>query len=93
MYYNTTNEQGDFLAQNKIDVGDQDKLVYDVFRRKGGYLSSHDVEDILDKAGMKTVRSSVVRAINTLTKAGLLEKTGVKKIGKYGKPVYLWKMT
>jgi len=60
-----------------------------VFEKENRPLTSHDVEDILEG---KVVRSSVVRAINTLTKRGFLEKTSQKAVGKYGKLVYLWRM-
>ena len=86
-YYNTTKLEGSELREAKKTASLQDQKVLQLFE-EGTEMTSHDVEDILKKYP----RSSIVRSINTLTKAGLLIKTNKQKIGKYGKLVYLWRL-
>lgn len=89
-YYNTVGVAGSELREYVVVSEDQDCLIYDIFLiRPGQFLSSHEVEELL---GGKILRSSVVRSMNSLTKQGKIEKTHIKKVGKYGRPVYTWKL-
>lgn len=88
-FYNTTNEQGQILADFKGRANKQDSLVLDVFARNSDReFTSHDIGEILGQFP----RSSIVRSMNTLEKNGRISKTHNKVIGKYGRPVYTYKL-
>ena len=91
-FYNTVGDTGDELKKNERITALQDQHVLAVFRKvPDSHLSVFDVMRGLTAYGYpEMLRTSVGRSMNTLTKQGLLMKTKVKKLGKYGRNVYTW---
>lgn len=90
IFFNTTREVGNNLKTYTDQADRQDKMILRLFLESPvKELTSHDVESML--LG-KVVRSSVVRSMNTLTRKGFLEKTNMKRMGKYGRACYIWRL-
>lgn len=89
MYYNTTNEQGQTLIDFQQAVKMQDKFILTLWRKsKFQELSPERFEAVMPHTPLTSIR----RAFNDLENAGLIEKTGRKAIGKYGRNVNLYKL-
>ena len=90
-YYNTTNEEGIHLKNAWDKVRKQDLRILSLFKHHGKtmHLSPWDVQrQLKDNLPITSIR----RAMNTLTKDKLLEKTDLKMKGPYGKPSYCWRL-
>lgn len=91
MYYNTTNEQGDALLENKRTANLQDTKIFRLFRTTPrSKRGASDVHQIL--FGNGTPITSVRRSLNTLAADGKIEKLDEKQIGPYGRPEHLWRL-
>ena len=92
MYYNTTNEKGEKLAEYKEKAMTQDEIILDWFsytsKRQQGLTPSNVQRYALSNAPLTSVR----RSMNTLTKQGKLMKTDVKREGIYGRLEHVWKL-
>lgn len=90
-FYNTTKERGDRLAEliGKAET-QEDKVaaLFEVFPEMN--FTPFDVQKYALPAAPVT---SARRAITNLTKAGVLMKTNVKQLGKFGRHCYTWKLT
>ena len=90
-YYNTTNESGPQLAAFKQEAQTQDQAIYEVFK-SGAKLIPFEVQTILSKKGIDWPVTSIRRSINTLAEEGLIENTGERRLGKYGRNNYVWQI-
>lgn len=86
MYYNTTHEKGQILAEYERKAISQDEALYRIFCMYGT-VNPSAIERITGWP-----RSSISRSLNTLTKDGRIEKTEKKMKGKYGRPEHIWKL-
>jgi predicted transcriptional regulator len=91
MWFNTIKLTDKALKDAFEKAKNQDKKVLIIFKDKGS-LTSHECHTIFEKIDESVPFSSIVRAINTLTKNGLIVKTSEMRVGKYGKPNYIWKV-
>lgn len=88
-HYNTTAETGQMRMRFEVAAGKQDAAVLEFFRDFPGEYSPSEIQkNVLPKAPLTSVR----RAMSTLTKKGLLEKTDAKRMGPYGRPEYKWRI-
>ena len=92
-YYNTTQERGQSLACNWAKTAKQDDLVLLIFAtNKEALFTPFEVQTILRDDYEKLFPiTSIRRSINTLTEREALEKTTLKRKGRYGKSNYCWK--
>lgn len=89
-FYATVPTTRDELRAYRSKAGDQDLRVLSFFRAHPGELFSQ--EQVHERVMPAAPRSSVCRAINTLTKAGFLEKTPLTVIGSQGRRVHTWRL-
>ena len=90
-YFNTTKLRGDLLQKYVDRASDQDTVIMEFFMR---YPESEFTPCYLWSEGILRLSpiTSVRRSINTLTKAGILEKLDHKVTGIYGRPVHVWRL-
>ena len=94
MYYNTNNETGETLQSSRnatMKQEDQILGIFQAFPNEG--LTPFDIEDFARNQEVNWPITSIRRAITDLTNAGKLTKTDVKKMGRYGKNVFTWKLS
>lgn len=90
-YYNTTQEEGQQLIQFEENAEVQEKLVLEFFKKHPAYaFTPYECMDFLRLPDVPI--TSIRRSITDLTGKDLLIKTGKKKIGKYGRPNFTWKL-
>jgi hypothetical protein len=90
-YFNTTNEKGSALRENRQKAETQNEKILAYFKKRPGeHLSPTDLwMNLFNKSCPIT---SVRRSISDLTADCLLEKTDRTKIGTYGRKEYCWKL-
>lgn len=88
-FYNTIHLQGPELAAAKAQTADQDSRVLEIFR-KGGKLTPVDAWEAYCRDFPAPPLTSIRRSITVLTGQGKLQKLAEMKMGKFGKPNYLW---
>ena len=94
-YYNTTRLSGPELAEAITTAKGQDAAVLALFRAYGSLSPSLAWEHYKARAPASRVfvpLTSIRRAISTLTKAGLLEKTDIQVPGEYSVPEHVWRL-
>lgn len=90
-YYNTNNESGAELKKSWKTTEAQEDIILAYFKINPDKLfSPDDIYSLFDPT--KVPITSIRRSITNLTTDGYLEKTGVQKIGRYGKFCYCWKL-
>lgn len=91
LFYNTTGLTDAQVKKQKKKRKKQNERIYKFFfRHPKGYYTPFEVQML---AGMMYAPlTSVRRAINTLTRAGMIDKTTRKKPGGYGVPNYTWRL-
>lgn len=88
MYYNTNKLNKEMLIAAEQITARQDKRILELFASQpNDLIDSHTIEYAVGYP-----RSSVVRSLNTLMRASLIDKTEKLAIGKYGKPVHLYEL-
>ena len=89
MYYNTNDETGDTLQNSRVHSENQKDIIYRVFQANPSLpLTPFEIEAAV---GRNWPITSIRRAITDLTSEGLLEKTDIKRLGKYGKNTFCWR--
>lgn len=92
MFFNTTNEVGEMLADRKIKTSKQNAEILAFFTLYHYHtFTPADVHHHLTTMGKVYPLTSVRRGINTLTNENFLYKTTEKRSGMYGVPNYCWK--
>ena len=88
-YYNTTNVQGDLLAEYKSKAKTQNEKIEELFRTRRRFLMTPSFvqKTILPNAPVTSIR----RAMTNLTELGHLEKTDKTFKGPYGRPEHAWR--
>ena len=90
-YYNTNNETGDTLTRSRSTVNNQEEDIIAVFTsRPGRKMTPFDIQD---DVGHHVPITSIRRAITDLTEKGLLSKSDVMKLGRYGKMNHCWELS
>lgn len=90
IYYNTTSFTEDQLRSYINNAENQDKAIYRVIKFYGRKkMSPSDVASYFPKWPITSIR----RSMNTLMKIGLIEKLEETKIGIYGRPEHLFKLS
>lgn len=91
IFYNTTHMSEAELMIRRLATSRQNTAIYKFFQdNPQGYFTPFEVQRY---AGLdRTPITSVRRAINTLTDAGLLVKTDRMKEGEYGAMNHTWKL-
>lgn len=87
-FYNTTNESGESLFNNKAKSDTQNDVVLSLFKNNSERKMSASMVHAL--SGLNCPLTSIRRSISNLTNEGLLEKTNIKVSGKYGRAEYTW---
>jgi len=90
-FYNTTRLLGKELEAERIQAMKQEDLIETYFKEWPNAKTPCQVHSAFASSGFKWPLTSVRRAINTLTKNGILIKTKEQKTGLYGKKAYCWK--
>jgi hypothetical protein len=90
MYYETVPASQTELRAYRTTASDQDARVLTFFRCRPDRLYSQ--EQIHELVIPGAPRSSVCRAINTLTRKGLVEKTAHMVISSQGRRVHTWRL-
>lgn len=92
IFYNTPHLKGEELKEHKISAEGQCKVIHDFFKgNPQGYFTPFEVQEY---TGMQnTPITSIRRALNTLTAAGLIVKTERMRDGGYGVQNHTWKLT
>lgn len=89
-YYATVPASPTELQRYRSQASDQDARVLQFFRQCPNELFTQ--EQIHELVMESAPRSSVCRAINTLTKAGKLEKTATLYLSSQGRRVHTWRL-
>jgi hypothetical protein len=89
-YYATVPATQTELRQYRSDASDQDAKVLAFFRANPDRLFTQ--ERIHDLVIPHAPRSSVCRAVNTLTRLGKIEKTGTLYLSLQGRRVHTWRL-
>lgn len=90
-YFNTTSLSGGDLKTANAQAKGQDERVLEHFKaHPSDYLNPDDVLEAIFTSSVPI--TSVRRSINTLTNGLFLEKTGLMKMGRYGKPTHTWRL-
>lgn len=89
-HFDTTHEPAAELEAYRQTCGRQQRLVLDWFRAHPGELRTpFEIRElVLPEAPVTSVR----RAMTNLTSAKLLEKTDTKKVERYGRRNYCWRL-
>jgi hypothetical protein len=91
IFYNTTHMNPAELKIRKQIVGRQSEQILRFFRENPqGYFTPFEVQTYANMHGAPI--TSIRRAINTLTAAGMLVKTDHMKEGEYGAANHTWKL-
>ena len=92
-YYNTTHVCGNKLAEYESKANHQELEVIAIFKmhKPGTELSPDEVHDYMVEENLIPL-TSTRRAITTLTKKNVLEKTKTQRMGRYGRLTYCWKL-
>jgi len=96
-YHNTTNESGQTLMTFEMKAKNQDEAVLWVFEKPTiatltpemclTYLQAQDPEKYL-----RTPLTSIRRSFSNLSKKDIIEQTGNKAKGDYGREVNVWRL-
>jgi hypothetical protein len=91
IFYNTTHMDPAELKNRKQIAGRQSEQILRFFRENPqGYFTPFEVHTYANMHGAPI--TSIRRAINTLTAAGMLVKTDHMKEGEYGAANHTWKL-
>jgi len=91
MFYNTDNESGEELKRSRGNAWKQDEIILELFQKNP--LNSYTPFEVMGILQMTHVPiTSIRRAMNSLTRDGLIEKTQEQRLGEYGKLNYCWKL-
>lgn len=88
-YYQTVPTSHTDLRAYRSQASDQDARVLAFFRSNPGTLYTQ--EAIHEQVMPNAPRSSVCRAVNTLTRTGKLEKTATLYLSSQGRRVHTWR--
>lgn len=97
-YHNTVPETGKQLAENTAKAIIQDKVILNIFitttNKYGNFLTSPEmIWNAYKIISFNNVPlTSIRRAFSNLQKRGLIEKTGEKVEGMYGRKINLWRL-
>lgn len=90
MYHNTTLEIGESLERSAISANAQETKILTLFRAMPNVvLTPFEVLSLLQ---INAPITSIRRAITDLTKEGYLERTSIKRTGKFGKANFTWRL-
>jgi hypothetical protein len=92
MYYNTTNETKETVKKFKKINDGQDKQVLYVINLRGRPFTSSIIWDIFFKEDNIPL-TSIRRSINTLKNLELIEETGRRVMGLYGRSELQYKLS
>lgn len=84
-YFNTNSEQGATLIASKENCKSQEAEILEHFQ-KIRCATASEIHYYMDEFPLTSIR----RGITNLTKAGKLRKTGIQRIGIYGKMTYIY---
>ena len=92
MFHNSTNESGIKLQGYEQQAETQDQKVASFFELNPGEIwTPWEIQSVVFKPG--TPITSVRRSMNTLARAGILDKTEhLKETGSYGRRSYCWRL-
>lgn len=95
-YHNTVPETGKPLAENTAKAEKQDEIVLSLFIRYSKEYTPYETSPELIWEWYFNPNSipltSIRRAFSNLQKRGLIEKTGEKVDGMYGRKINLWRL-
>lgn len=89
-YFDTTHLPAEALERARAQAAKQNALVLEIFNHLRRPLSPSEVWRIGLANGMQWPLTSPRRAMTTLARDGLLEKTDAKRVGEYGAVEFLW---
>jgi hypothetical protein len=90
IFYNTTHMSREEIMKRRASAGMQNKSILDFFRdNPEGYFTPFEVQEYTGQQRIPI--TSIRRALNTLTQAGLLVKTDKLRPGDYGMMNHTWK--
>lgn len=90
MYYNTTNESGQALAEYKQKARNQDGIILELFN-SGKYDKGLTASEAWQLLRCVYPITSVRRSFHTLTGLKLINKTKDKRQGPWGRSEYVWR--
>ena len=91
MFYNTIHQTGDQLDLFKKNNVKQDDKIYTFFTENPD--KTFTPFEVQNEMKMRNVPiTSIRRAMNSLTRKGMLIKTDEQRLGEYGKVNYCWKL-
>ena len=89
-YFNTTNLKGRELKREMYKAGSQNCEILYLMRTSQRY--NFTPSEVYKSFNCKWPLTSIRRSITSLTKAGYLVQTSIKRVGIYGKPETAWRM-
>lgn len=97
MFYNTTNIEGATLKAARQSAGSLESKVLKFFQfYKKCDFTAEEIHEGMEMEGWINVNqyplNSIRRAITDLTTAGKLERTDMRRVGKWGKLAYSWRV-
>jgi len=91
IFYNTTHMTEDELKVRRVSASRQNILILKFFKDNPlGYFTPFEVQTYTNME--RTPITSIRRALNTLTDAGLIIKTDKLRQGEYGAMNHTWKL-
>lgn len=90
-YYNTTKVGGQQLAQYEAKAQSQEEEVLAFFEAHPYCLFTR--AELHTKVLQKAPVSSITRTLSNLKDLGVIRKTGKKRAGECGRPMYCWALT
>lgn len=92
-YYNTTQETGQDLREFQQKAQTQDSTIATFFELNPGQMfTPWEIQSLAFTPPAPPI-TSVRRSMNTLTRAGLIEKTRhLKEVGEYGRRSFAWRL-
>jgi plasmid rolling circle replication initiator protein Rep len=90
-YYNTTKETGENLKNYQAKANNQKEKILSILTM--GKSMNPNFTTSASRLNLNCPITSVRRAISDLVSEGLIEYTGEKRTGKYGRPENIIKLT
>lgn len=90
-FYNTIESCGQQLIQFEQEAKNQQEKILEYFSRYPANDFTPDEIHIQIFSNSVPI-TSVRRSMTNLTNAGLLQKTDIKRLGRYGKLTHTWKL-
>lgn len=92
LFYNTIGLKGESLAAAGLQCSVQEARIIEIMFMRALAMTPFEVLKIYETMYPVVPVTSIRRAMTSLAKQGILEKTGEMKLEQFGKPNHTWKL-